>query len=104
MNFVLIYSLVNSSETVYVGRPDEAPMFLSYIDCRGFERKLPQCPFLDGNGPTDGIVSGGKIYCPWLGSGPVDGLWQYQVAKVHCSSECISYVKLIMRCANPFYR
>ena len=84
----LINSPGNSSEAVYAGRPDELLMYLSYINCSGHETQLTHCPYLNAAAAIDGIVwSGdGKVYCPW--SVVVDGLWQYQVAKVYCTSKC----------------
>ena len=64
-------------------------MFLSYINCGGDETQLSQCPYLNDAGPTDGIVreQDRKVYCPRGDS--VDGLYEYQVAKVRCSGTCI---------------
>ena len=83
-----------SYETVFARRPDPLLMFLSYINCGGDETQLSQCPYLNDAGPTDGIVWYGKDYCQW--GGYVDGLYEYQVAKVHCSGTCspLLFVKL----------
>ena len=85
-----------SYEAVFARRPDPLLMFLSYINCGGDETQLSQCPYLNNAGPTDGIVweGDGKVYCPW--GGYVDGLYEYQVAKVHCSGTCspLLFVKL----------